>query len=72
MVHWDTRASDILLDSRFNAKTGNFSLARHATSCTVPKVDVFTFGVVLLELLSGRKSVETKDNGEIEMLCGKK
>lgn len=32
------------------------------------KVDVFAFGVVLLELLSGRKSMEIEDNGEIVML----
>ncbi|KAL0380951.1 UNVERIFIED_CONTAM: Serine/threonine receptor-like kinase NFP [Sesamum angustifolium] len=31
-------------------------------------IDVFSFGVVLLELLSGKKVMETKDNGEVVML----
>ncbi|CDP02418.1 unnamed protein product [Coffea canephora] len=68
IVHRDIRASNILLDSKFKAKIGNFSLATPATSPTVLKVDVFAFGVLLLELISGRKSMETKNNGEIVML----
>ncbi|KAA8531789.1 hypothetical protein F0562_006494 [Nyssa sinensis] len=50
------------------AKIANFSTARSDTSSVMPKVDVFAFGVVLLELLSGRKAMEMKENGEIVML----
>ncbi|CAI9110033.1 OLC1v1009993C1 [Oldenlandia corymbosa var. corymbosa] len=67
IVHRDIRSSNILLDSRFKAKISNFALAKPATCSSVLKVDVFAFGVVLLELLSGRKSMETKDSGEIVM-----
>ncbi|XVF17811.1 hypothetical protein REPUB_Repub10bG0156600 [Reevesia pubescens] len=50
------------------AKIANFSVARTTTNSIIPKVDVFAFGVVLLELLSGKKAMATKENGEIFML----
>ncbi|CAI9752799.1 unnamed protein product [Fraxinus pennsylvanica] len=68
VVHKDIRTSNILLDSTFKAKISNFSTARHATSSIMLKIDVFAFGVVLLELLSGKKVMEARDNGEVVML----
>ncbi|KAJ6378706.1 hypothetical protein OIU78_028851 [Salix suchowensis] len=68
-VHKDIRTSNILLDSTFRAKIANFSMARTATDSMMPKEDVFDFGVVLLELLSGKKAMVTKENGEIVLLC---
>lgn len=69
IVHRDIRTSNILLDTRFKAKIANFSMAMPAANSTTPTVDVFAFGVVLLELLSGRKAMVTKENtGEIVML----
>ncbi|KAF4393209.1 hypothetical protein G4B88_001943 [Cannabis sativa] len=68
IVHRDIRTSNILLDSRFKAKIANFSMASPATAETMTKSDVFAFGVVLLELLSGRKSMATRASGEIIML----
>ncbi|KAJ9703359.1 hypothetical protein PVL29_004940 [Vitis rotundifolia] len=68
VVHRDIRANNILLDSRFKAKIANFSMATPAMNSMMPKVDVFAFGVVLLELLSGKKAMEMRDNGEIVML----
>ncbi|KAK4409766.1 Pentatricopeptide repeat-containing protein [Sesamum angolense] len=41
---------------------------RPATCSIMLNIDVFSFGVVLLELLSGKKVMETKDNGEVVML----
>ncbi|KAD5961028.1 hypothetical protein R6Q59_014017 [Mikania micrantha] len=67
IAHRDLRTSNILLDSKFKAKIGNFSAARPAISSIMLKVDVFSFGVILLELLSGKKAMETRDNGEICM-----
>ncbi|KAI3452108.1 hypothetical protein Pfo_008773 [Paulownia fortunei] len=68
VVHKDIRTSNILLDSNLKAKISNFSAARPATCSIMLNVDVFSFGVVLLELLSGKKVMETKDNGEVVML----
>ncbi|KAL0430350.1 UNVERIFIED_CONTAM: Pentatricopeptide repeat-containing protein [Sesamum radiatum] len=68
IVHKDIRTSNILLDSNFKAKIANFSAARPATCSIMLNIDVFSFGVVLLELLSGKKVMETKDNGEVVML----
>ncbi|BFG39039.1 hypothetical protein CerSpe_253130 [Prunus speciosa] len=68
IVHMDIRTSNILLDSKFKAKIANFSMARAAANNVTPNVDVFAFGVVLLALLSGKKGMETKENGEVIML----
>lgn len=66
IAHRDIRTSNILLDSRFKAKISNFSSARPAENRRALKTDVFAFGVVLLELISGKKSVEAR-NGDIKM-----
>ncbi|CAN1324324.1 Serine/threonine receptor-like kinase NFP [Linum perenne] len=68
IAHRDIRSSNILLDVRFRAKIANFSMAKSAVEPTTPKFDVFAFGVVLLELLSGNKAIVTEENGEIVLL----
>ncbi|EEF29112.1 serine/threonine receptor-like kinase NFP [Ricinus communis] len=68
VVHMDIRTSNILLDSRFKAKIANFSVAKLTTDSMLQKVDVFAFGVVLLELLCGKKAMVTNENGEIVLL----
>ncbi|KAF3631775.1 serine/threonine receptor-like kinase NFP [Capsicum chacoense] len=70
IVHGDIRTCSILLDSRFKAKVASFSTATHSTNSMMLKVDVFGFGLVLLELLSGKKAMESKDNGET-LIMGK-
>lgn len=84
VLHRDIKASNIMLDSNFNCKLGDFGLARFvdrgketettmlagtmgyiAPDCfTTGKVsketDVYSFGIVTLEIASGRKPINPR------------
>ncbi|RCV45811.1 hypothetical protein SETIT_9G483300v2 [Setaria italica] len=69
MVHGDIRARNILLTADFRAKISSFSLAKPATDdAAATNSDVFAFGLLLLELLSGRRAMEARVGSEIGML----
>ncbi|XP_028801451.1 L-type lectin-domain containing receptor kinase IX.1-like [Neltuma alba] len=84
VVHRDIKSSNIMLDSNFNAKLGDFGLARlvdhtkgaqttalagtmgyMAPECAITgraskESDVYSFGIVTLEIVCGRKPINPK------------
>ncbi|EFH52224.1 hypothetical protein ARALYDRAFT_348042 [Arabidopsis lyrata subsp. lyrata] len=92
VLHRDIKASNIMLDSDFNVKLGDFGLARvmnhehgsHTTGLAgtfgymaheyvtkgsaSKESDIYSFGIVLLDIVTGRKSLERtqEDNSDSE------
>ncbi|CAL1374307.1 unnamed protein product [Linum trigynum] len=62
IVHGNLRTSKVLLDSEWRPRIGDFGFSNGVENLKSEKGDVYDFGIVVLEILSGRKAYDKECN----------
>ncbi|CAM8894415.1 unnamed protein product [Rhodiola kirilowii] len=70
IVHGDLKPSNILLDGNFTSKLGHFGHSRVMTTATgeyTPELDDYSFGILLLILLTGKKVWDIRNEVQLAL-----